>query len=87
MGSWDARSAGSPPVGSGYASSSTSLVTAVTDEPGTVTEWSRGAERLLGYPASDVVGRRREFRRPSAAFVEVEERVPFRRPCRLLEPC
>ncbi len=29
----------------------------VTDPRGTITEWSRGAEDILGWPAADVVGR------------------------------
>ncbi|MCH0569811.1 SpoIIE family protein phosphatase [Streptomyces sp. MUM 136J] len=32
-------------------------VTAVVDARGTVTGWSSGAQRLLGYPCEDVVGR------------------------------
>ncbi|WP_128381011.1 SpoIIE family protein phosphatase [Streptomyces cavernae] len=30
---------------------------AVVDDQGTVTEWSAGAERLLGYPSAEIVGR------------------------------
>ncbi|MQY33840.1 hypothetical protein SRB17_18050 [Streptomyces sp. RB17] len=33
------------------------VVTATTDEHGTVTGWSEGARRLLGYRSEDVVGR------------------------------
>ncbi|MFJ7342653.1 SpoIIE family protein phosphatase [Streptomyces sp. NPDC101110] len=65
-----ARSASVPGEGSGAPPDDlvdeAATARAVVDERGVVTQWSEGARRLLGYPASEVIGR------PGAALLADE---------------